>query len=319
MAEQVLLPAYLIVGADELKRAFVLERLEKRVAEKGDLDFNRDVFSGAALSADEVTGACNTLPFMSEARLVVVKDVDKSPKAAAEAIVSYLADPCPTTVLCCTATKLAKNTRLYKALAKVDKKAVIACEPKSKRDLPAQVRDLARSHKVDMDLACAEQLIAMVGESTVRLDTEIKKMASALGEGTSITKKDLERYVTRTSEVKPWEFVDALAARDANKAALLLSRMAGQSPFGLLTMSVRRIRELMVAQELEAAGRGRELAAALGKQDWQVRNHRRNASAFAPGELENALVAAAELEKSMKSGGDQQLLFEHWALSVAAR
>lgn len=317
MSPSPLLPAYLMVGADELKRAFLVDRLTQRVAALGDPDFNRDVFQGPAATADEVIAACNTLPFMSECRLVLVKDVDKAPKALAEALVAYLADPSPTTVLACTATKLAKNTRLYKAFAKVDKKAVVSCEPKSKRDLPAQVRDLALSNGVDLDLRCADQLIALVGESTVRLDTEIKKMAAALGPGAQITPAHLERYVTRTSEVKPWELVDALSARDGAKALLLLSRMPGQSPFGLLAMTLNRIRELLIARELDACGQGNRLASELGVPDWRVRNHRHWAAAFAPGELEHLLVSAADLERSMKSGGDAQQLFERWALGMA--
>lgn len=313
MADNGLLCAYLMVGADELKREFLLERLSARVAQLGDIDFNRDMFIASGASVEEVLGACNMLPFMSEKRLVVVKDLDKANKALSEALIEYLANPCETTLLACTATKLAKNTRLYKAFAKIEKKAVVSCEPKSKKELPQQVRNFAQSHGVDMDMAAASRLVDMVGESTVHLDTEVKKMAAALGKGARITVETVEQYVTRTAEVKPWEYLDPMCDRNATKALSVLAQMPGQSPFALLTMGVKRIRELLMAKEL---GAGQALAGALGLPEWRVRNHGRWASRFSQQELERALVAAADTDMAMKSGADQDAAFKQWVLGV---
>lgn len=302
-----------MVGADELKREFLVDRLSSRVAQLGDIDFNRDLFVASGVSADDVIGACNMLPFMSEKRLVIVKDLDKANKALSEALIEYLQSPCETTLLACTATKLAKNTRLYKAFAKIDKKAVVSCEPKNKKELPQQVRSFAQSHGVDMDMAAADRLVTMVGESTVHLDTEVKKIAAALGQGARITVQHVEQYVTRTAEVKPWEYLDPMCERNATKALIALAQMPGQSPFGLLTMGVKRIRELLMAKEL---GGGQALASALGMPEWRVRNHSRWASRFSQQELEQALVAAADTDMAMKSGADQNAAFQQWVLGV---
>lgn len=318
MAGKGLIAAYLMVGADELKREFLVNRLSDRVAKLGDIDFNRDVFVAGApnATADEVIGACNMLPFMCEKRLVIVKDLDKANKALTEALVDYLANPNETTVLACTATKLAKNTRIYKAFAKLDAKAVVSCEPRSKRELPSQVRDFARSHGVDIAPQAAQLLIDMVGESTVHLDMEIKKLAALLGAGALIGVDDVEKNVARTAEVKPWEFVDALSDRDAARALTLYSRMGSQSLFGLLTMAVNRIRELLMTKEL---GGGARLAAALKLPDWRVKNHARWASRFTEEELEHALISAADAELAMKSGADQETAFIQWTLNVCSR
>ena len=314
------LPVYLICGEDELKREFVMERLVKRMSALGDLDFNRDNLLGPGTTADELIGACNTLPFMSEKRLVQVKEADKLPKATQEALVDYLADPCQTTVLALIATKLAKNTRLYRAIAKVDKKAIISCEPKGKRDLPSQVQSIAASHQLQISLPAANELIAMVGESTVHIDTELRKLASALGPGAQVTEQHLHQYVTRVSEVKPWELADAVVERNGRKVAVLLSRMTSQSPFGLLTMTLNRLRELLVTKDFERMGNRNTnaLASELGQQEWKVRDHFRKASRFTQEELEAAIISGAELEGAMKSGGDPNMLFERWALEICS-
>jgi len=320
MAEQGLLPVYLMNGADEFKREFLVERLTKRIAKLGDLDFNKDVFVAGAVDAGQLVAACNTLPFACDYRLVIVKDADKLAKSVSEELVAYLQDPCQTTVLALTATKLAKNTRLYKAVAKVSPKAVVDCAPKSRRELPTQVRDFGASEGITVTQAAAEQLIAYVGESTVRLDTELKKLAAALGKGAVVDVAQIDRYVTRTAEVKPWDFTDALAARDARKALQLFSRMGGQPPFGLLTMSVNRIRELLVAKDVAQTGGGtRDLARELGVPDWRVKNHMRWASRFSEHELVQALAGAADAERAMKSGTDPVTEFERWVLRTCAQ
>lgn len=318
MPSDAFLPVYLIVGADELKREFVLGRLNDRMRKLGDLDFNKDVLVGSGLDADSLIGACNTLPFMSEKRLVVVNDAEKMRKPTQEALVKYLTSPNESTVLALVAEKLAKNTRLYKAIAKIDKKAVIDCSPKSARELPAQVRQFAASRGVSITQQAAEELISLVGDSTVHLDAEIQKMATALGKGALIDMPEVQQFVARVAEPKPWHLSDALAARDARRVATLLSRMERQSPFGLLTMCVNRIRELLVAKEMRSAGQG-ALASALGKPDWQVKNHFRWADGFSQKELEHAIVSAADLDRAMKSGADQQMAFERWALEVCVR
>lgn len=318
MADSDFLPAYLIVGADELKRDFVIERLITRMSKLGDLDFNKDVLEGGATSTEELLSACNTLPFMSEKRLVLVNDADRLKKPVQEAVVTYLEAPNETTVLALVAEKLAKNTRLYKAIAQVDKKAVIDCSPLSARDLPMQVERFAQSRGVTITRSAAEGLIALIGESTVHLDGEIAKMAIALGKGSVIDVDEVNAYVARVAEPKPWHLSDALAARDAKACATLLSRMNAQSPFGLLTMCVNRMRDLLVAKDYQGQSVS-ALAQALKRPDWQVKSYPRWAEGFTERELEEAIVSAAACDQAMKTGADQQATFERWLLDVCKR
>ncbi len=92
-------PVYLIVGEQDLLLDQAVEALKSSVAEVADLDFNLETFEGESASADDIVAACNTLPFVSERRLVIVRGVDKMSKDAAEALVRYAEDPSPTTIL----------------------------------------------------------------------------------------------------------------------------------------------------------------------------------------------------------------------------
>ena len=128
MAE--LLPGYLVVGSDELKSSHTIEKMKARLDASGMAAFNLDERDMAKdPQIDDIIASLNTFPMGSEFRLVILRNCDKLPKAVSEPLVEYFANPSPTTVCLVVATTLAKNTRLYKAIAKLGAKAVISCAP----------------------------------------------------------------------------------------------------------------------------------------------------------------------------------------------
>ena len=311
-----LLPVYLVVGEDELKRRTVLDRLRKRLERRGDIAFNSDEFDGAVATGEAVVAACNTVPFASDVRLVQVDAADKLKKADADALIDYLGDPSPTTVLALVATKLAKNTRLYKAVAKHGKSAVIDCSPIKRSELPRTVRSMAVTHGFTMTDGAARALVAQVGESTVALDNELKKIAVAHRGNDPVSEHEVLEMVARTAEVKPWEFVDAFSARNAPKALWCLGRMESVSPHALLAMCTTRLRELITARALVDRGTPHALASVLKVPDWRVKNHVTWARGFTSAELRAALKGAALAERAMKSGANADERFLLWALEV---
>ena len=313
-----LLAAYLVVGEDELKRRTVLGRLRARAAEAGELEFNHDEFDGEKASGEAIVGACNTLPFASELRLVEVTAADKLAKADSEALVDYLAQPCRTTVLALSATKLAKNTRLYKAVAALGKQAVIECAPMKKFELVKALRSMAVGHGFTITSSAAEKLVELVGEDTVALDSELRKLALAHGGNDAVTDREVEALVARTAEAKPWELVDAFAARNARRCAVLLPLLGSSSPYALIGMCTTRLRELACAKSLAARGEAGRLAEELKVPAWRVKNHATWASKFTEAELRRAFSTARDCERAMKSGTDPDAAFQDWLFATIA-
>ena len=312
-----LLRAYLIVGSDELKRQAAVARI-KRYVDEGLVDFNLDELTASAdMDPASLVASLDTMPFGPGPRLVIVHDAGKLPKAVSEALITYLDNPNPSSVLCLEAESLAKGTRLYKAVAKQDGKPIVECAAKKAWELPAYVAQLCqRTHGKRMGEAAAKELVGRVGESTVLLDAQVRTLAELVGDRPEITLADVEEHVARTAEVKPWEFLDAVSGRDARRALALYQSMTDPSQVALLTLLVGRIRELACARSLAARGEGASLARALGKQEWQVKNHLRWARGFADGDLERALVEAAALERILKGTGDSDAAFVSYVARV---
>ena len=314
-----LLPAYLVVGEDALKRATVIERLRKRLDGLGDMAFNSDEFDGEIAEGAAIAAACNTMPFASPVRLVYVRNADKLKKADSEQVVAYLNAPSDTTVLALEAEKLAKNTRLYKAVAALGAKAVIDCAPPKSWELPKQVRAMATGHGIVLTEGAASALVELVGENTVHLDNELKKIALAHPGSDPVGEHEVRALVARTSEVKPWDFTAAFAERNLPKCLALLGQMDSTSPHVLIAMCATRIRELMAAQSMARRGNPRGLAGALKVPDWRVKNHGAWARNFAPAELRRALASSRDAEQAMKSGADPDEVFYRWLVETLKR
>lgn len=318
-ASQKLLPAYLVVGEDALKRRTVLDRLRKRVATMGDLEFNHDEFDGATADGSDIAISCNTLPFASDIRLVEVKNVEKLGKQGTEILVAYLASPNVTTVLALSAEKLAKNTRLYKAVAALGKNAVIDCAPMKRYELARALREMAVGHGFTLSASAADKLLELVGEDTVRLDSELRKLALAHKGTGAVGEQEVASLVARTTEAKPWEFADAFAARDAKRCIEIRAKLDSASPYALIATCTNRLRELCCAKSLDQRGEGARLAEVLKLPPWRVKHHSAWARGFSDDELRAAFTTARDCERAMKSGADPNAAFEEWYLSVIAR
>ncbi len=317
--ETKLLNVYLAVGEDLLKRRRVLERLRKRLEDFGDISFNHDEFDGETAAGETIVSACNTLPFASEIRLVEVTNVDKLKKTDAEKLVGYLTSPCPSTILILSGDRLAKNTRLYKAVAGFGKTAIIDCAPMKRADLTVALRSMAVSHGFTITPNACEKLVELVGENTVHLDAELKKLGLAHQGNDPVTEHEVSSLVARVAEAKPWDFVDAFASRNTARCFHLIPLLKSTSPYALLAQCQTRIRELLCTKSLERNGSIGALAQTLNLQPWRVRNHRTWARNFTEEELVAALVSSRDAEKHMKSGQDPDRVFADWFSSVTIR
>ncbi|MDO4429548.1 MAG: DNA polymerase III subunit delta [Atopobiaceae bacterium] len=267
MAEKgALLPAYLIVGPDELKRKQAVARLRARV--DGPLAaFNlEELVASGDMDPVEVLASLNTLPMGGDRRVVVIESAEKLPKAVSEAIVDYLSSPNESCTLALVAGTLAKSTRLYKAVAGVGSRSVVDCSAKKGRDLPPYVQKLAQAHGVSITADAARELVARVGESTTMLDTQLGSLAALLGGSGTISAEFVEASVARVAEVKPWEFLDVLSARDVRRA-LSLHRLLDGSALGLLSLVTGRLRALALRARGRRGGRPRAREAGLAGEE----------------------------------------------------
>ncbi len=313
---QTLLPVYFFVGEDALKRQVAEDRLKSRIAKLGDIDFNYNEFDGSKCKASDIVEACQTMPFLCDYRYVLVREADGLNAAGAKALCAYIKEPNETTVLALSTSGFDGKSALGKAFSAAPKTQVVDC---SLGDVEAIVRSLATGHGKTITPAAAQLLVERVGTDTIHLDTELQKLALAHEGNEPISVQEVAEQVAgvAATEFKPWEFLDAVSAQNAQKCFLILSGVEDDELIHLFSLVQSRIKELIAAQSRSCSTRA-ALASALGKKDWQVKNHARWAQGFAPGALERACISAVQTEAAMKSGTDKRDAFTDWLCTFFA-
>lgn len=311
-------PVYLIFGDEELLLERALHRLRDRVASVADLDFNSDAFEGESVDPNTVVAAANTLPFGSEKRLIVVRSVDKMRADDQAVLAAYSADPSPSTCLVLVATKVAKSSKLYKAVDAIG--GIAEYKAPSRNSYPGWVVEhfAARGRRIDYD--GAELLVRSVGRDLRRLETEAEKIIAFAGNRTDIGRADVEQLVASTAPMSVFDFVNALGARECAAALERLDDLlaSGEAILGIHAMAVRHIRTLVSVRALLDRGTDRSaMQREMGLQEWQLRTAVEHARRFSAAELTTALRGAADLEVALKTGrGDSRVRFEVWIVGV---
>lgn len=314
-----LLPVYLIFGSESLLLDKAVGRLKKMVAEKADLDFNFETFDGETASADEIVAAANTLPFMSDRRLVIVKNAHKMNAAALGVLADYAADPNPAATLVLVAEKIAKNLRIYKAVEAIGGVAEYSAPKKSEYGREVVKMFAERGKTVGID--AAEVLVRAVGHDLRRLAGEVDKVVAYTGSATRLSMHDVEEVMSTTGPTSVFELLDALGGRESREVLRRLAELIadGESPHAIFAMSVRHLRSLLSTRSLlDREGRISQdaLAREIGTQPWIAGKLMRQAGRFSEKELADAVRAAAQAEREMKTSRDARLVLERWYLAV---
>jgi len=312
-------PVYLIYGKEDLLLQQAVERLKRRFAETGDLDYNMKTFDGESADGYEIVSAANTLPFMSERLVVVVRKADKLKTADLNVIADYAADPNPATSLVLVAEKIAKNMRIYKAIDALD--GVAEYKAPSKREYPKTVVEMFAEHGKRVGIEGAEVLVRAVGLDLRRIDVEIQKVVAFTGEETTLSRDDIEAVMSTTAPTSIFDFLDGLGDRDSRRALRLLSDLLGEgeSIYGVEAMSARHVRILISVRALlsrDSGTRYADIAKDVGAAPWQVKNYARQAEHFSEVELIAALRSLARTDRIMKTSREPRLAFERWILGV---
>ena len=247
-------PIYILHGSD----GFLLEKHRRDVlaAAVGDADpaLAVSAFDGEATTSD-VLDALRTVPFLTDRRIIVVRDADAFIGRSRQALEAYAARPCETGVLILVVSSLRSQGKFEKRVAEIGR--VIDCTPR-KRDLPAQVRSAAKRRGKDIDRQAAAALVEWIGPDLLALGNELDKLASYTGDRERITLDDLTAVVRPKEDAEDFALSNAITAGDIPAALRALDRAltARGEEFRVLGNIGWHLRRLRQAQLSRLAGRG---------------------------------------------------------------
>jgi DNA polymerase-3 subunit delta len=237
---------YVIAGKDEpLVNARCQELLDELLAPEQRMTGLFSVEGDAAAIAD-VLDELRTAPFLTDQRVVVVRDAEGFLSRYRETLENYLEKPSGTGILVLTVSSWDARTRLAKRLPKVG--TLIALTPPPPWELPKHLmQHAADKYQVRLDRDAAEMLVESAGEELAQLYNEIDKLVLfARGEKT-IRAEHVQALGGHQRIYGAFEVIDAMIAGRAGEAVRRLRNMfeedrdAEYSVVGAFAYHVRRM------------------------------------------------------------------------------
>jgi len=322
---------YVFFGKDSFSLRERLDELRVSLDADGMLASSTSVLDGRRVTLAEVTGACDTVPFMCAHRLVIVEGLlsrlgagGRGRKRGGEAeawlpLAEYVERMPPSTHLVLVDTESEGDSALVAALR--GKGEVREFRPLAQRAVSDWIRARAASTGLELSAAAARLLADFVGNDLWALSGEMEKLSVYAG-GRPVGEDDVRALVAAVREASVFPLVDAIVEGRPALAIRLLRQMFRKEsgPQYVLAMIQRQLRHLAVAREMLDAGEsGRRIGEALRLRDFALDKLLEQAGRYSQPRLRSAFQRVLEADLQVKRGVyDGELALELLVHDLAA-
>ena len=297
-------PVLLFEGEEEHLKQTALSALRKRLLPEGMEDLNETLLD--APDTDRLIAAAETLPFLADRRLVVVRDhpalVGRA--EADDTLAEYLTALPPATVLLFYCTKKPDGRKkIYTTIKKLG--GIVTFSPLRDRELTAFVTEAFRKLGKECDERTADFLIFTCGTDAGLLLSEAAKIAAHSGDSPSIDPGSIRELATPSAECTVFQMVDAVVSGQNERAFRLMRNqlLAGTDRMYMLSMLLRQFRLLQHIKIMQYEKRGRDdIRAALGVPSFAADQYVRQAAMYTNGQAKQAVRICFDTEYAVKSG-----------------
>ncbi|OGR04133.1 MAG: DNA polymerase III subunit delta, partial [Deltaproteobacteria bacterium RIFOXYA12_FULL_61_11] len=233
--------------------------LKQRYLPKGLADFNFVRLDADKLTAEELGDHVRTMPVFAERRVVVLDRAEKAKTALLEGLANLAQTPVDSTCLIVLVQgKLDGRLKTVKVLREHSTELVFE-KLRPKDLLPFIHRQLQNLGKRINDEG-ARLLADLIGPDLPLLVSELAKVATFVGDRTTITAQDVEEITSQVRLSTVFELLNALDEHHAPRALVILQHLLEEdSPHLLiLAMLIRHLREIMQARLLLRQGLAQE-------------------------------------------------------------
>ena len=303
-----LLNLYLFEGTEEYIKGQALSRLCTVLLPAGLEAMNLTELDNP--DADALIAAAETLPFMGERRVVIVRECDllttskKTDDAKLEAIKAYLDKLSPSTCLVFTVKGKADGRKsLYTTIKKLN--AIVDFSPMGDSEAATWAVRTMKVMGKRMDLTTAQKLIFTVGRDAALLRQEMEKLANFAGEREDVQDTDIDAICIKSLECTVFQMVDAQVGGRYGEALTLMRGVleGGEDRFMVLAMLLRQYRILYhMSSLMEEHAPQASLGTLLGIPPFAVSRTQAQARRYPRERLRAAYDYLFDLEYRLKSG-----------------
>ncbi len=327
-------PILLMFGEEEFLLEEAFSKLIKSLVSSEEAAFNLDILDAEDSEIDirRIVETSDSYPFMSDSRVIAVKNFDKLFKGKkskktekeAEPFLKYLDSPQPTTVLILIAD-LEKLRGVSVQLLNPKKKSTAEKKLKSAKfpfdiildkhewiEFPRVwdnqkaewVRSRLKAAGKKIDPNALELLLTQSSPELRDLNNEIEKIVIYLGDKQNITYDDVNFVVGSSRQYNVFELQNAIGERSLTKSLKITEKILNSERKEMLIIGVLTKYFTSLWRLLEERGKSSnsyQLANAIGVNPYFIKEYEKALTKYKPYEINNAFRALLNADKEIKT------------------
>ena len=312
---------YILLGEDSFSIRQALEKIKQGLGDPAMLSANTETLNGQPLTVDQLRTVCETVPFLAERRLVIVRGLlerfglrgrpigrkkvasGTGQQDGSKSFAACIRQMSDSTVLVLVDNRISSANPLLK---EISAKAVVRSFPLL-RD--ARLRQWIQRQVAEAGGSISHQavdlLAKLVGGDLWIMASEIDKLV-LFAAGRRIEEAVIRQVVSHSQEVNVFAMVDAILEFRAGVAEQLLQQLLqrGAAPAYLMAMLSRQIRMVVRAKELAKQRKSEAVIQnRLGlASEFVLRKTLEQAARYSPERLKKAYQKLLEADLSIKTG-----------------
>ena len=289
---------YLLYGEERYLVNHYGDALAAALGEPDNLD--------SAAPVESIIMAADTLPFLSEKRLVRVRDsklFTSGRKADSEAMAAYLPQVPDSTVLVFMESDVDRRGRLFKKAVELG--GAVECETPSPQTLTTWLGRIFRDKGKTIDQAAANLLIRYGAHNMTTLAQEAEKLLAYVGQRQAVTAQDVEAICSPTLQTRVFDLIAAMGNGRAADALAMYHNMLlmKEQPLMILAMIIRQFRIMLTVKSANDKRMPKaQMAKELGLRSFVVDEALSQGRRFSVERLFHALCECQDTDLKVKTG-----------------
>lgn len=324
-------PVYLFYGEEVYMIDYMTRLVKNQFIDERFESLNYVLLDGESVGLDNIIDACETLPFMGEKKLVIVKDFPYLERGGAKGegiaakdlktLVRYVQELDSYVCLIFTVKggDVIKSSELYKAIKSAGD--VVEFGKLKGMDLNAWVENKFNSFNKVINRSNIQYFIQQSFYFDIKsqktlydLENEINKICNYRTGGREITKEDIDRVMSKSLEMNIFNLLNAISAKNGQEALRLFNELyiANNPALQILHMIVRQLRNMFSYKVLKEKGYSdKEVNSKMGLKEFEFKKVAQQSKNFTTDQLERALLHCLETDRSLKTSPmDERLALE---------
>lgn len=248
-------PVYFLAGEEPFLLEDSLKRIEKVVNTD---DLNREVFQATECSGNDILNSVETLPFLTDKRIVILKMANKLKNDDFKIIAKIIENPVDTSCFIIIFPEKIKNSTskrkdLIALCEKSDSCYCVDCKKLYEKDVKNFIQEEFNIRGKNIEPDVVQQIINDTGLDLQNVSNEIEKISLYLGKDKqTVTVEDFVKISGFTKEINIFMLTNSIEEKNLKYSLFIVEQMlkTGESAIGLLSTISGAVRKMLTAKSL---------------------------------------------------------------------